>query len=364
VRKMARSTENSKRRLSSKAVRTLSIEQACQSRWKIRAGPILALRVAILSPRAWAPRTASFSENRPSDWISESSRPLASNSTSALSPPVVKRSGRSRPPSPARSHYSRRSSESPGISPRPLSPEDDHRLQDELRRKDDLYSNALLLTRLSGIRIGECIHLPLDCLRQIGPEQWTLHVPLGKLHTGRLVPLDSEGLRLLKRIQELRAMASPARLSKSKDFLLLRVGGRFALFQTLRLALADAATRAGCTDTKPISLHRLRHIWATDLLNCGIGLPALMKLMGHKSIQMTLRYLKVAQPDLQRKFYRARQNSPQSYSLPSLSVSTVVRICLVSAKRSRRRAIYWRCIGGNSPMTRPAGVYSGSITGS
>jgi hypothetical protein len=47
-----------------------------------------------------------------------------------------------------------------------------------------------------------------------------------------------------------------------------------------------------------------------------------MKLMGHKSIQMTLRYLKVAQPDLQREFYRARQNSPQSYSLPSLSVST------------------------------------------
>src|SRR6476469_623724 len=142
---------------------------------------------------------------------------------------------------------------------RNISPEDDHRLQEELRRKDDLYSNALLLTRVTGIRIGECIHLSLDCLRQVGPEQWALHVPVGKLHTERLVPLDSEGLRLLKRILELRAMASPARLAKSKDFLLLRVGGRFALFQTLRMALADAARRAGCTDTKPISPHRLRH---------------------------------------------------------------------------------------------------------
>src|SRR5713226_9289594 len=197
----------------------------------------------------------------------------------------------------------------PEYLPRPLSPEDDQRLQEELHRTDSLYSNTLLLARLTGIRIGECIHLPLDCLRHVAPEQWALHVPLGKLHTERLVPLDSEGLRLLKRIRELRAMASPARLSKSKDFLLLRVGGRFALFQTLRLALADAATRAGCTDTKPISPHRLRHTWATELLNCGIGLPALMKLMGHKSIQMTLRYLKVAQPDLQREFYRARQNS-------------------------------------------------------
>ena len=88
------------------------------------------------------------------------------------------------------------------------------------------------------------------------------------------------------------------------------------------MALADAAKRAGCTDSKPISPHRLRHTWATELLNCGIGLPTLMKLMGHKSIQMTLRYLKVAQPDLQREFYRARQNSIQPYNLPSLSAST------------------------------------------
>src|SRR5260370_30228070 len=117
-------------------------------------------------------------------------------------------------------------------------------------------------------------------------------------------------------------MASPGRLAKSKDSLLLRAGGRFALFQMLRLAIADAAKRAGSTDATLISPHRLRLTWATELLNCGIGLPALMKLMGHKSIQMTLRYLKVAQPDLQREFYRARQNSPQSYSLPSLSVST------------------------------------------
>jgi hypothetical protein len=37
---------------------------------------------------------------------------------------------------------------------------------------------------------------------------------------------------------------------------------------------------------------------------------------------MTLRYLKVTQPDLQREFYRARHNSAQLYCIPSLSVST------------------------------------------
>lgn len=206
--------------------------------------------------------------------------------------------------------------------PRPLSPEDDRRLQQELRRTDSLYSNALLLTRLTGIRIGECTHLLLGCLHHIGAEQWALHVPLGKMHTERLVPLDAEGLRLLQRILELRARSSPNRLAKSADFLLPRVGGRFALFQTLRVALADFAKRAGCTDTSPISPHRLRHTWATELLRCGISLPALKELMGHKDIRMTLRYLKVTQPDLQREFYRARHNTPQPYCIPSLSVTT------------------------------------------
>jgi site-specific recombinase XerD len=210
----------------------------------------------------------------------------------------------------------------PEYLPRPLSPEDDERLQEELRRADTLYSNALLLTRVTGIRIGECIHLPLDCQRHVGPEQWALHVPLGKLHNERLVPLDSEGLRLLARILELRAQASPARLRKSEGFLLPRVGGRFALFQTLRVALADFAKRAGCADTSPISPHRLRHTWASDMLRRGISLPALKELMGHKDIRMTLRYLKVTQPDLQREFYRARHNTPQPYCIPSLSVST------------------------------------------
>jgi integrase len=179
----------------------------------------------------------------------------------------------------------------PEYLPRALSPEDDQRLQEEWRRADTLYSNALLLTRVTGIRIGECIHLSVDCLRHAGPEQWALHVPLGKLHTERLVPLDSEGLRLLARIQELRALASSARLAKSGGFLLPRVGGRFALFQTLREALAAFAKRAGCADSLPISPHRLRHTWASEMIRCGISLLALKELMGHKDIRMTLRYI-------------------------------------------------------------------------
>jgi site-specific recombinase XerD len=73
----------------------------------------------------------------------------------------------------------------PHYLPRPLSPQDDQRLQQELRRTDDLPAYALLLTRATGIRIGECIDLALDCLRQVGPDQWALHVPIGKGQTER-----------------------------------------------------------------------------------------------------------------------------------------------------------------------------------
>jgi integrase len=59
----------------------------------------------------------------------------------------------------------------PKYLPRPLSPEDDQLLQRELRATDDLPAHALLLTRATGIRIGECLDLALDCLRQVAEDQ-------------------------------------------------------------------------------------------------------------------------------------------------------------------------------------------------
>lgn len=208
----------------------------------------------------------------------------------------------------------------PQYLPRPLSPEDDRLLQQELHRTDDLPANALLLTRATGIRIGECIDLPLDCLREVGPEQWALHVPLGKLHTERLVPVDDDGRRIVARLLSLRALAPPARLATSRGFLLPRRGGHYALYQTLLFALADAAKQAGCSEN--VTPHRLRHSWATEMLRLGVSLPALMQLLGHKDIRMTLRYVQVTQSDLQREFHLARQNASQSHQLPALSLPT------------------------------------------
>ena len=49
----------------------------------------------------------------------------------------------------------------------------------------------MLLIRYSGMRIGECADLSSDCLRSTGPNQWAIHVPLGKLKTERMGPLAS-----------------------------------------------------------------------------------------------------------------------------------------------------------------------------
>ncbi len=207
---------------------------------------------------------------------------------------------------------------SPRYLPRPLSPQDDQLLQQQLRRTDDLPANALLLTRATGIRIGECIDLTLDCMRQIGPDQWALHVPLGKLHTERLVPAD-EGIRqIMARILALRAAAPPDCLAHSDGLLLPRAGSRDAFYQTLRPALADAAQRAGCSG--PITAHRLRHSFASEMLRLGVSLPALMQLLGHKDIRMTMRYVQVTQHDLQHEFHAARQHAARPHQAPVLSV--------------------------------------------
>jgi site-specific recombinase XerD len=209
----------------------------------------------------------------------------------------------------------------PQYLPRSLSPQDDQLLQEELRRTDDVFANALLLIRLTGIRLGECIHLALDCLWPLDHDQWALHVPLGKLNTERLVPVDEEVRQIVSRILTLRARARPSRLANSASWLLPRLGGFFTLRTALRDALVDAAKRAGCS--RHLTVHQLRHTFATEMLRLGVSLPALMRLLGHTHLQMTLRYLQVTQQDLQREFHLARQKAVERHIVPKLPLPDV-----------------------------------------
>lgn len=190
------------------------------------------------------------------------------------------------------------------VLPRPLTPEDDARLQVELRRRNDLLSSALLLTRLTGMRIGETADLSADCLRHWGGEQWALHIPVGKLHSERWTPVGEEVCTLIARLRFLRTFPPAA----PTEFLLPRPKGRGVLCVQLRAALSDVATQAGIT--AHIVPHQMRHTYATTMLRAGVSLPALMKLLGHRTANMTLRYVEITQQDLQREFHLA-QSSPR-----------------------------------------------------
>jgi len=205
----------------------------------------------------------------------------------------------------------------PRTLPRPLSPSDDQLLQQELRRTDDMFANAMLLTRATGIRVGECADLGVDCLRQLAPDQWALYVPIGKLHTDRMVPVDEDVRRIVSRLISLRPQASTTHLANSDGFLLPRGGGHNGFCGTLRDMLTAAAQRAGCSSH--ITPHRLRHSFATEMVRLGVSLPALMQLLGHKDISMTLRYVQVTLQDLQREFHTARRNATQQHTIPPFS---------------------------------------------
>jgi integrase len=186
--------------------------------------------------------------------------------------------------------------------PRPLTSEQDRLLQQELLRRNDLASNVLLLLRHTGMRIGECVDLSFDCLRSLGPQQWAVHVPLGKLHTERLVPADSFVCQLIHRLRFFRSLdpISP------DGRLLARRNNRAVLLTELRAALVEVRNAAGIS--APIVPHQFRHTFATEMLRSGVSFPALMKLLGHTTAKMTLLYAEFTQNDVQREFHLARSH--------------------------------------------------------
>lgn len=152
-----------------------------------------------------------------------------------------------------------------------------------------LAADALLLARAVGLRIGELVDLELDCVHDIAGNGSWLKVPLGKLDTERMVPLDDETVGLIDRIAETRTPGRPInhpRDGRPTQFLFTHHGRR--LSQTaIRHELARSAEAAGIG---PVTPHQLRHTYATAMVNAGVSLQALMALLGHVSAQMSLRY--------------------------------------------------------------------------
>jgi len=241
--------------------------------------------------------------------------------------------------------------------PRPLMAEHDQLIQRELLRRDDWASNALLLLRHTGMRIGECLDLPLDCLRCTGQDQWAIHVPLGKLRTERLVPVDAFVRGIVHRLQLLRSQDARS----SDGFLLARPRGRARVGRELRITLHQTAGDVGIKTR--IVPHQFRHSFATEMLRAGASLPVVMKLLGHQSPKMTMRYLDVSLADIEREFMLAQQHPRHLAPVPkSSSTSSACLSGLVDSLRAAQHVL--EMFRRNLPEVPTVGFWTGLSTAS
>ena len=183
----------------------------------------------------------------------------------------------------------------PSRLPRPFSPEADRQIQERFAASSSIYCQALLLMRHTGIRIGELARLEYQCLENDHNGNAFLKVPLGKLDNERLVPLAPETRRLLEKIQQ--------QTFKNAPYLLTPQHARSTLECYLKKALKKATE--GLDIPGPVVSHRLRHTYATQLLNAGMSLVSIMKLLGHRSFRMTLIYAAITQETVVKDYHIA-----------------------------------------------------------
>lgn len=227
--------------------------------------------------------------------------------------------------------FSRDIPRAPHPLPRYLPPDADRRLLAVLQQLSEtgmsplarLHADALLLARATGVRIGELRDLELDCVHEIDGHGAWLKVPLGKLGTERMVPLDDETVTVIDRIAARRTPGRPLphpRTGRPVAFLLVHQGRRTSA-QALRTELARACETAGLPKATP---HALRHTFATGLVNAGVSLQALMQLLGHVSAAMSLRYGRLFDTTVREEYERAlTQTKALLAAVPATSVGPV-----------------------------------------
>ena len=193
----------------------------------------------------------------------------------------------------------------PRCLPRYLPVDSDRKLTAALAKSPyRLAADALLVQRACGLRIGELLDLELDCIHEIPGQGSWLKVPLGKLNSERMIPVDDEVLTLVDRITTTRSSGRPMihpRTGAPADFLFTHHGKRLSQ-NAVREELNRAAQTAGLGHITP---HQLRHTYATALINAGVSLQALMALLGHVSTQMSLRYAHLFDHTVRTEYERA-----------------------------------------------------------
>jgi site-specific recombinase XerD len=142
---------------------------------------------------------------------------------------------------------------------------------------------AVLVTAYAaGLRVFEVVALRV---RDIDNKRMVLRIAEGKGGKERLVMLSP------KLLESLRAYWKAER-PRSEWLFPGRDPGRHVSIRSVQLACQIARESAGIG--KHVTMHTLRHSFATHLLEAGTDVCTIKLLLGHRSLSSTARYLHVA----------------------------------------------------------------------
>jgi len=144
------------------------------------------------------------------------------------------------------------------------------------------YRAALMIAYGAGLRVSEVVALHVA---DIDSQRMLLRVQQGKGQKDRYAMLSPRLLDVLRRY--FRAIRPPG------DYLFPSWRKEYHLSTaSLQLACREAALRAGIR--KRVTVHTLRHSFATHLLENGTDIRIIQVLLGHSQIDTTARYAAVS----------------------------------------------------------------------
>jgi site-specific recombinase XerD len=188
----------------------------------------------------------------------------------------------------------------------------------------------------TGLRVSEFTALTADAVVQIGAGPW-LHVPVGKLREDRYLPLHPQVVSL---IDDYRREHVPP----EHPLLLPRENGRPLDRHTVTRFINKAGAAAGLPHIHP---HQLRHTLATQAINRGMSLEAIAAMLGHRSLDMTLRYAKIANRTVADEYFAVTDKVDALYERTQRLPADALGPKMARLRREHHRLL------GNGYCTRP-----------
>ena len=180
----------------------------------------------------------------------------------------------------------------PELLPRAIPTEDMNALLAAINTIRDRVLILLLLR--TGMRIGELLNVKVADI--ILPERKILLYVGEKNYQGRVVYYSEDAERALREWLQTR--------DEQREYLFYSPSKETLSYVAAWMVMRKILERAGLSG-KGYSLHSLRHTFATDMLNAGLRLEALQKLLGHQSIEITLRYAKLSNTTRKNEYFKA-----------------------------------------------------------